>query len=53
MIQLQSEIRCLQKEEREEVLKGANLPITIPAEHVLAIKADLGLPWAKLRVISR
>lgn len=53
IVQLQSEIRCLPKEDRQEILKGANLPITIPTEHVLAMKADLSLPWAKLRVISR
>ena len=53
IIQLQSEMRCLSKEERQEVLKNANLPIVIPTEHVLAMKADLSLPWAKLRVISR
>ena len=51
--QLQSEIRCLSKEERQEILKDANLPISIPADHVLAMKADLALPWAKLRVIAR
>ena len=53
VVQLQSEIRCLSKEDRQEILKGANLPIIIPTEHVLAMKADLSLPWAKLRVISR
>ena len=53
LVQLQSEIRCLTKEEGQDILKDANLPITIPANHVLAMKADLALPWAKLRVISR
>lgn len=52
-MQLKSEVRCLSKDERQEILKGANLPITIPADHVLAMKADLSLPWAKLRVITR
>lgn len=52
-VQLQSELRSLNKEERERVLKEANLPITIPPEHVLAMKADLALPWARMRDISR
>jgi hypothetical protein len=52
-VQLQSEIRCLSKEERQEILNDANLPITIPANHVLAMKSDLAIPWAKLRIISR
>lgn len=51
--QLQSEIRCLSAEERQEVLRDANLPITIPADHALAMKADLALPWAKLRIVRR
>ena len=31
MVQLQAEINCLNKEERQEILKEANLPVTIPA----------------------
>ena len=53
LVQLQSEIRCLSKEERESLLKGVGLPITIPAEHVLAMKANLCIPWAKMRLLSR
>ena len=53
MVQLQAEINCLDKEERQEILKEANLPVTIPANHVLTMKADLALPWAKLRITSR
>ena len=52
-VQLQSELHSLSKEEREGVLREANLPIAIPPEHALAMKADLALPWAKMRVISR
>ena len=51
--QLQSEIHALSPEERKEVLKEAQLPIEIPPEHALALKADLGIPWAKMRHISR
>jgi hypothetical protein len=51
--QLQSEIRCLSKEERQELLKKAGLPIVIPPDHALYLKADLALPWIQLRGISR
>ena len=51
--QLQSEVRCLSKEERQELLRGAGLPVVIPADHALALKADLSLPWAKLRTVRQ
>lgn len=52
-LQMRSEIRALSKEEREAVLQEAGLPIEIPPNHALAMKADLSLPWSKMRVISR
>ena len=52
-LQLRAELRVLSKEEREAVLKGAGLPVKIPPAHALAMKADLGLPWAKMREISK
>ena len=54
-VQLQSEIKCLTQEERESDLAGANLPIVVPVDHSLAmkLKADLALPWAKLRIVQR
>ena len=52
-VQLRSELRVLTKEEREALLQGAGLPIKIPPAHALAMKADLGLPWAKMREISK
>ncbi len=51
--QLRSDIRCLSKEERQELLRSAGLPIVIPSDHALALKADLSIPWSKLRVIRR
>lgn len=51
--QLQSEVRCLSYSQHQDVLKGANLPIIIPPDHALAMKADLAIPWAKLRIIRR
>lgn len=52
-MQLKAELKALTKEEREAVLKEAQLPIEIPPNHVLAMKADLALPWAKMRVFGR
>lgn len=51
--QMQSEIRALTREEREAVLREANLPIVVSPDKALAIKADLALPWAKMRMITR
>lgn len=51
--QLASEVKSLSKEEREELLREAQLPVVIPTDHALAIKADLCLPWNKLRVLRR
>lgn len=51
--QLQAELRTLSKAEREEILTKAGLSLEIPAEQGLAMKADLGLPWNKLREIRR
>ena len=48
-VQLQSQLKILTQEEREKVLADAHLPIVIPVNHALAMKADLALPWAKLR----
>ena len=44
--QLQLEIAHLDVANRKKLLARAELPITIPAEQVLAMKADLGIPWA-------
>ena len=52
-VQLQAEIKSLTKEERDELLYQAQLPIVIPSDHALAMKADLGLPWNKLRILRR
>ena len=51
--QLKAEIQSLSKEQREELLAQAKLPLLIPTDHALAMKADLALPWNKLRVVRR
>lgn len=52
-IQLRAEIQSLTENEREELLAQAKLPVVIPTNHALAMKADLSIPWIKLRVIRR
>ena len=52
-VQLRSELRALSKEKREDILKSAGLPIAIPPDHALAMKADLAIPWGTMREISR
>ena len=51
--QLQAEVKMLTSEERQDLLKSAGITIDIPPEQGLAIKADLAIPWNKLRVIRR
>ena len=52
-VQLQSELRALSKDEREALLQEAHLPIEIPPEHALAMKADLAFSWSSMRKVSR
>lgn len=42
-------------EEREEILTElqGGFKVQIPTHKALAMKADLGIPWAKLRAIRR
>ena len=51
--QLASEIKALSKAEREKLLFEVKLPIIIPTDQALAMKADLGIPWNKLRILRR
>ena len=54
--QLQYEMKVLTKEEREAILDtafGSASSIVIPADKVLAMKADLSLTWNTLRVMRR
>ena len=51
--QLAAEVRALSREEREKLLLDAKLPIHIPADYALALKADLSIPWNKLRSLRR
>uniref|UniRef100_A0A1X7UTE9 Uncharacterized protein n=1 Tax=Amphimedon queenslandica TaxID=400682 RepID=A0A1X7UTE9_AMPQE len=48
-----SELKMILSEGRDKLLKEAGFHITIPPEQGLAMKADLCLPWRKLRVMKR
>ncbi len=52
-ILLQREIGTLSREERQDLLKKAGVTLEIPAGQGLAMKADLALPWNKLRDVRR
>ena len=47
-------IQSFGRGERENILKLANiLPYEVDAETMVAMKVDLGIPWQKLKNISR
>ena len=47
------EMKILPKEEREQLMKDANFSVHVPPEQGLAMKADLCIPWKKLRMMKR
>jgi len=54
--QLKDELRAMGRVEREALLKealGKEFKITIPHGDILAMKADLGETWYKLRKLRR
>ena len=56
MEQLQYELKTLTKVERESLLDQAcvgEAHAEVPAEDVLALKADLSIPWNKMRIMKR
>ncbi len=50
---LEEELKALPKKERQKLLEGVALPIQIPPDHCLAIKANLSISWNKLRTLRR
>lgn len=54
-VQLQDEIKVLNKEEREELVKSLynHTRTDVATEKILAFKADLSIPWNKLRTMRR
>ena len=51
--QIVDEVKLLPKELREVLMKEMNFIVYIPPEQNLAMKADLCLPWNKLRIMHR
>ena len=51
--QLQHEVSALTNDERQELLTSSEHSAQISAEETLAMKADLVLPWRKLRIMRR
>ena len=51
--QLQAEVRALPKEERQKLLSEAGVGVEMNATQALAIKADLAIPWYRIRVLRR
>ena len=54
-VQLTDEIKVLSNEERKQLLSSGvfSQPTMISAKGALALKADLVIPWNKLRVMRR
>ena len=52
MTQLQSEVLMLPTE-KKQLMREVNFTINIPPECGLPMKADLSIPWNKLRVLRR
>ena len=47
-------VKTLGLEQREEILKQANIPsVEISEENLVAMKVDMGIPWEKLKTMSR
>lgn len=51
--QLQDEMKTLSSDERQHLLQDMTFKIEIPALTGLAMKADLSLPWNKMRNMKR
>ena len=53
--QLADEVKALPQDERKQLLTSGvfSAATLIPAEDALALKADLLIPWNKLRVMRR
>ena len=49
--QLSLEVRALSREDRQKLLGEAGVTVTLDATQSLAIKAELALPWYRLRIL--
>ena len=52
--QTASIIKSFAQEERNAILKKANISaVEITPEEMVALKSDMGIPWEKLKTVSR
>ena len=49
----ETELKSLDRKEKERLLKSAGITKGMTPEQGLALKADLGLPWNRLRMLRR
>ena len=50
---LQKEVSRLGKEEKKELQMDAGTMVQISPEEGIAMKASLGIPWSKIRILRR
>ena len=50
---LQKEVSRLGKEEKKKLLMDAGITVQISPEEGIAMKASLGIPWSKIRILRR
>ena len=56
LFQLQDEVKACTSAEQEQLLadlQQGGFKVAVPADQALALKADLNIPWEKLRVVRR
>ena len=52
-LRLEKELRALPKNKRQDLLRDIALPIEIPPDHSLAMKANLSISWSNLHTLRR
>lgn len=53
LVQLQAEVKSVTGDDRQALLESLEFKIQLPALTGLAMKADLCLPWNKMRAMRR
>ena len=46
-------VKSLGVEERQQILKTAGISMELGEEELVAMKVDMGIPWEKLKTMSR
>lgn len=56
IVQLREEVRTCSSAEREQILSelhSGGFKVEVPVSQILGMKADLNIPWTKLREVRR